>query len=205
VGIIGNSIFPGSLIIWENYFELEYPTENGFNLFLFRSQESDLNPQIINLEKALSDYGFDAFTVESLVIENILIENTYISIFQVLLVLALVIGTFGFGIVASRNALERRHEIGVLRAIGFKRKAVYRAMLYENSYIILAGIAIGSLSGIIASSVYLLKLDMNILSWPWLYVTAIVAVSFIIAMVSTVIPVIRSSKIQISQAIKVRE
>jgi putative ABC transport system permease protein len=202
VGIIGNSIFPGSLIIWDEHFDLLYPTDSGFDLFLFKSDSGNLKSQIVEMEGALSSYGFDGFTVESAVLENIQVENTYISIFQVILVFGLVIGTVGFGIVASRNAFERRREIGILRAMGFTRKTVIKALVLENAYIISVGIIIGFLSGIIASSVYLLKLDIDIGSWPWLYVLALGLLSFAIALISTVIPVLRSTKMMVSEALR---
>jgi ABC-type lipoprotein release transport system permease subunit len=205
VGIIGNSIFQGSLIIWDENFNALYPASNGYQLFLFRSQEDDIKPQINELESALARFGFDAFSVESLVIENILIENTYISIFQVTLMFGLIIGTLGFGIVASRNALERRREIGILRAIGFSKGKILRVLLFENSYVILCGMVIGSLSGIIASSVYLIKMHLEVTSWPWLYVLVILAVSFGIAISSALIPILKSSKMSVSNALRIFE
>jgi putative ABC transport system permease protein len=140
-----------------------------------------------------------------MVIENILVENTYISIFQVILVFGLIIGTLGFGIVVSRNVSERRREIGILRAIGFSKGKVLRALLFENTYIILCAIIIGTLSGIIASSIYLIKMHLAITSWPWLYVLAILFISFVVAISSTLIPIFRSSKISVSNAIKMFE
>jgi ABC-type antimicrobial peptide transport system permease subunit len=205
VGIIGNSIFQGSLIISDENFNSLYPTNNGYTLFLFKSQEGDLDEQILELESALTQYGFDAYSVESIVVENILIENTYISIFQVLLLFGLIIGTLGFGIVAYRNTLERRRELGILRAIGFSKGKVKKTLLIENSFIILSGIAIGTLSGILASSIYLFKLQMAVTSWPWLYVLGIILVSFGIALSSAIIPILRASKMAIAEAIRVSE
>ncbi|UCE73161.1 MAG: ABC transporter permease [Methanomassiliicoccales archaeon] len=202
VAITGNSIFPGSLIIWDENFEVLYPSSDGFQLFLFRSLAGDLKPQISELESALRDFGFDAFSVESLVVENILIENTYIFIFQVILMFGLIIGTLGFGIVASRNALERRREIGILRAIGFSKSTIMKALFMENSYIILCAVAMGALSGIIASSVYLVKMNLAITSWPWAYVIAICATSYVIAMFSALVPILRASKMSVTRAIR---
>ncbi|UCG69556.1 MAG: FtsX-like permease family protein [Thermoplasmata archaeon] len=205
VGIIGNSIFQGSLIIWDEYFDELYPTNNGYQLFLFNSQLEDLKPQITELESALTRYGFDAYTVESVVVENILIENTYISIFQVILMFGLIIGTLGFGIVASRNMLERRTEIGILRAIGFSKEMILKVLILENSYVILCAMIIGTLSGIIASSVYLIKMQLAITSWPWLYVFAILIISFVIAMTSALIPIFKTSKMSVTDSIRAYE
>jgi ABC-type antimicrobial peptide transport system permease subunit len=205
VGIIGNSIFQGSLMISDGNFNSLYPTDNGYTLFLFKSQEGTIEGQILELESALAQYGLDAYSVESVVVENILIENTYISIFQVLLLFGLIIGTLGFGIVAYRNTLERRRELGILRAIGFSRSIVRKALIFENSFIVLSGIAIGTTSGTLASSVYLLRLQLDVTSWPWLYVLGIILVSFGIAISSAIIPILRASKMAIAEAIRISE
>ncbi len=204
-GIVGNSIFQGSLIIWDENFDALYPTNNGYRLFLFKSQAEELKPQIHELERSLAGYGFDAYSVESVVIENILVENTYISIFQVILVFGLMIGTLGFGIVTSRNVLERGRETGVLRAIGFSKSTILKALFLENSYVILCAIAIGTSSGIIASSIYLVKLHLAVGSWPWLHILAMVAASYGVAMLSAFLPTIRSTKASISDAIRTYE
>ncbi len=205
VGITGNSIFQGSLIIWDENFDTLYPTNNGYQLFLFKSQEDELKPQIAEMESALTRYGFDAYTVESVVVEGILVENTYISIFQVILVLGLIIGTLGFGIVVQRNTMERTREMGILRSIGFSKRTLLTSLLLENSYVLLSAILIGSLSGIIASSVYLVKMHLDVSSWPWLYVGAILIASYVVAMASALTPILRASKMSVSEAIRTVE
>jgi len=200
VGIIRNSIFQGSLIIWDRNFDMLYPTNPGYDLFLFRSEAGEQKPQMNELERALEEYGFDASSVESLVVESILVENTYIAVFQVILVFGLLIGTLGFGIVSSRNALERRMETGTLRAIGFTESMILRSQLLENSFVILCGIAIGAVSGIVAAGVYLVKMGLAVDSWPWGSVLAILVISYGCAMVSVLLPTLRSSKMPVSEA-----
>lgn len=205
VGIIENSIMQGSLIIWDEYFDTLYPKHPGYNLFLFKSQEGNLKAQITALESALDRYGFDGYTVESQVVANILVENTYIAVFQVILVFGLVIGTLGFGIVVSRNIMERQREIGMLRAIGFKRGLVLKSLLLENSYVLSASMAMGTLSGIIASSVYLIKINADFLTWPWLPIVGILAASFGIAISSILLPMRKFSKESVVESIRTYE
>jgi ABC-type antimicrobial peptide transport system permease subunit len=138
-------------------------------------------------------------------VANILVENTYISVFQVILVFGLVIGTLGFGIVVSRNIMERQREIGILRAIGFKKNLVFRSLLLENSYVLAASMAMGTLSGIIASSVYLVKINADILTWPWLPIAGILAASFSIAISSALLPMKKFSKESVVESIRMYE
>jgi len=205
VGIIENSIFQGSLIIWDGYFDSLYPTDPGFSLFLFRSHESDLGPQIRGLEHELDEYGFDAYTVESVVVKNIEVENTYISVFQVILIFGVIIGTLGAGVVVSRNMMERRLEMGILRSIGFSKKMLIKTMVVENSFIILSGILIGTISGVITSAIILAKLHIGFSSWPWFHVTAILLLTYGIAIACVMIPISKLSKMSISDTLRIYE
>ena len=205
VGIIRNSIFQGSLFIWDRNFDMLYPTNPGYDLFLFGSEAGKLKPQMNELERALEEYGFDAYSVESRVVENILVENTYISVYLVLLVFGLLIGTLGFGIIVSRNTLERRTETGTLRAMGFTESMVLKSQLLENSFVVLSGIGIGAVSGVAAAAVYLAKMDIPIISWPWANVLAILVISYAVAMASALLPIHRSSKMPVAEARRVYE
>ena len=49
-------------------------------------------------------------------------ENTYLSTFQTLGALGLLLGTVGLAAVLLRNALERRRELALLRAVGYRRR-----------------------------------------------------------------------------------
>jgi len=205
VGIIRNSIFQGSLFIWDKNFDMLYPTNPGYDLFLFKSKAGNLKPQMNELERALEDYGFDASSVESRVVENILVENTYIAVFLVLLIFGLLVGTLGFGILVSRNALERRMETGTLRALGFTENMVQKSQLIENSFVVLGGIGIGAVSGVAAAAVYLAKMNIPLPSWPWASVLAVLAVSYAFAMTSVLLPIHRSSKMPVAEARRVYE
>ena len=49
------------------------------------------------------------------------VQNTYLGTFQVLGGLGLLLGSVGLGIVVLRNVLERRGELAVLLAVGFRK------------------------------------------------------------------------------------
>ena len=71
------------------------------------------------------------------------VENTYLSIFQVLGGLGLLMGTAGLGVVVARNITERRAEFGLMRSIGFLPKILRKLIYYENRTLILWGLATG--------------------------------------------------------------
>ncbi len=203
VGIISNSILRGSLVILEDNFDFLYPRDPGYDLFLFESGDRDPGAQLPALEAALGDYGFDASTVSSAVEENIAVENSYITIFQSLLFLALLLGTLGLGIVVSRNVLEQQRELGLLRAMGFTRARLMTYLLMENAWMVLCGISMGVISGILASAVYLARTGSVMGSWPWFQLFGLVILSFVSAMTAVLVPVMKSSRLPVSEALRV--
>jgi len=207
VGIIKNSIFQGSLFIWDGFFDSLYPTDPGYTLFLFRSisDPDDLETRIQRLEIELGEYGFEAYSVKELVIENIDIENTYISVFLVLLIFGVVIGTLGVAVVVSRNMLERRWEMGILRAMGTTRTMLIKIILLEHSFMIISGILMGTLAGVLTSWVILATLDIGIATWPWLHILAIILLTYGIALISLLIPMVRISRMTTSDSLRIYE
>ncbi len=73
------------------------------------------------LEDRLSDFGVDVTDTRARLTAYHQVENTYLSTFQALGALGLLLGTFGLAAVLARNVLERRRELGLLGAIGFTR------------------------------------------------------------------------------------
>jgi len=207
VGIIKNSIFQGSLFIWDGWFDSLYPTDPGYTLFLFRSASTshDQETRMRELETELAEYGFEARSVEEQVVENIDIENTYISVFLVLLIFGVIIGTLGVGVVVSRNMLERKWELGILRAMGTTRNTLMKIVLMENSITILSGILIGTVAGVMTSWVILATLDIGIATWPWLYIIAMILMTYGFALVSVLIPLFRWSRVTTSEVLRVFE
>ena len=64
----------------------------------------------------------------------------------------MLLGSAGLGVVVLRNVLERRGELGLLVALGFRRRALRRLVLSEHSALLGLGLGIG----IVAASVAVL-------------------------------------------------
>jgi ABC-type antimicrobial peptide transport system permease subunit len=78
------------------------------------------------------------------------VENTYLSIFQLLGGLGLILGSVGLGLVVLRNVLDRRGELAMLRAVGFDKVALKRMVFYEHSGLCLCGLACGVMAALVA-------------------------------------------------------
>jgi ABC-type antimicrobial peptide transport system permease subunit len=78
------------------------------------------------------------------------VQNTYISTFQSLGALGLVLGTFGVAAVQLRSVFERRKELALFRAAGFRRRRLGELVLLENLVLLMGGLGLGTLTALIA-------------------------------------------------------
>lgn len=122
------------------------------------------------LEQRLSDYGLDAVATGQRLAEFSAVQNTYISTFQSLGGLGLLLGTFGLAVVQWRNVLERRGELALLRAVGFRRRRLARMVVLENAVLLLLGLLVGVLAASIAVLPHWLTQQAAV-PWRWLAVT----------------------------------
>src|SRR4029453_120407 len=97
------------------------------------------------ISRALQDRGLEIISAVRRLDEFNAVENTYLSIFQALGGLGLLLGTAGLAIVVARNVLERRREFGLLEAVGFKHGSVRRLVFAEHRLLIVLGLLAGAI------------------------------------------------------------
>ena len=71
------------------------------------------------------------------------VENTYLSTFQTLGGLGLLLGTLGLAAVLLRNVLERRRELALLGAVGYGRSRLFASSIAESALLLVCGLAVG--------------------------------------------------------------
>ncbi|HEX41711.1 MAG TPA: ABC transporter permease, partial [Phycisphaerales bacterium] len=102
------------------------------------------------LSNRLADYGVSLTpTVERLAAFSS-VQNTYLTIFQMLGGLGLVVGSIGLALVVLRNVLDRRGELAMLRAVGFPKNTLSRMLRYEHWALLLAALVIGVFAALVA-------------------------------------------------------
>ena len=152
VGAVANSILQGSLLIDEAEFVKRFPGESGYRMFLIDAP-SNVVPQVsATLSRALQDVGLELTPAAERLNAFTAVQNTYLGTFQILGGLGLLLGSAGLGVVVLRNVLERRGELGLLVAVGFRRRALQRLVLSEHGALLGLGLGIG----IVAASVAVL-------------------------------------------------
>ena len=151
VGAVANSILQGSLIIDEAEFVKRFPSEAGHRMFLM-DVSSKVGASVTNvsatLSRALQDVGLELTSTTQRMASFNAVQNTYLNTFQVLGGLGLLLGSAGLGVVVLRNVLERRGELGLLRAVGFRRRSLRWLVLSEHGGILAVGLAVGMISAL---------------------------------------------------------
>ncbi len=150
VGLLANSVLQGSLVIAENEFVARFPSVDGYRVFLIDAPPDRADAVGQKLSSGLRDYGLVLTPTQERLAMFSAVENTYLSIFTVLGGLGLVLGSVGLGLVVLRNMLERRGELAMLRAVGFARGRLQRMVFYEHWGLMLAGLACGVISALVA-------------------------------------------------------
>ena len=146
VAALDDSVFQSELIVSEKNFTRVFPNEQGFRYFLIDGAPSIAAP----LNDALSDYGFDVISTPERLAAYHRVENTYLSTFQALGGLGLLLGTLGLGAVLLRNVMERRKELALLRAVGYRPEHLRTMVIAENAYLLIAGTVTGTASALVA-------------------------------------------------------
>ncbi len=120
--------------------------------------------------------------------------------------LGLIVGIAALGVIAFRSVVERRQQIGMLRAIGFHRRMVRTAFLLESSFVALLGTLLGVVLGLVLAKDIvdnLAKSDSSIaLSVPWLQILFIVAIAYVASLITTYVPAWQASRVAPADALR---
>ncbi len=150
VAALNDSLFQSELVMSERNFLTLFPEIEGYRLFLIDAPASQESTITAMLEKRLSDYGVDVVSTQERLAEFHRVENTYLSTFQLLGGLGLVLGTLGLAAILMRNVLERRKELALLRAIGFNKHHFAWMVIAENAFMLASGLIIGTACALLA-------------------------------------------------------
>jgi len=150
VGAVANSILQGQLIIDEAEFVKRFPGESGYRTFLIDAPSNAVSQASASLSRAMQDVGLELTPAAERLAQFNAVQNTYLGTFQVLGGLGLLLGSVGLGIVVLRNVLERRGELALLIAVGFRKPQVQKLLLIENTALLGGGLVLGVIAAIVA-------------------------------------------------------
>jgi hypothetical protein len=150
VGALADSFLQSELIIGERRFVELFPRHEGYRVWMIEAASNQQAEVTTHLEDRLSDYGVDIVDTHQRWAAYHQVENTYLATFQALGSLGLLLGTLGLGAVLARNVLERRRELGLLRAVGFTPANIRSMVLSEGMALVAGGLLLGAGCALVA-------------------------------------------------------
>jgi len=205
VGITKQGIVRGIFVVGSVVTE-EFDTKSSsIALVKFNDELSDKEQERIakDLESEMVIYGIQTFVIKQELEDSLRAITNFFYLLEAFLGLGLIVGIAGLGIITIRAVTERRQQVGMLRAIGFKRSMIHMCFLIESSFIALLGIVLGVVLGIVlALRMWLEEFEGVDFVVPWSTLLLISLISYVFTFICTYGPSTKAAKISPAEALR---
>lgn len=209
---LANSMLPPQMlqVLTGNAGLTELPATNYFFRVAANGNAEQKAAQVQELRRELGstflDNGLEPIVIADELRKQLALGKGLNTLLQGFLALGLFVGVAALGVISTRAVVERRQQIGVLRAIGYQRNMVGASFLLESSFIALLGIFIGVGLGLILSynMVQFLRKDTPTIQFiiPFGQIALIVVVAYLVSLITTILPARNASKVYPAEALR---
>ena len=158
------------------------------------------------IESVLASRGVQADSVTALIDDQTAQDRAFNRMFQGLMALGLLVGVAALGVIAFRSVVERRQQIGMLRAIGYQRESIALTFVMESAFVGLMGILSGVVGGVIVSrNIFTTGLFANQgaeFTMPWGEVLVMVSLALIVSLAMTWLPSRNAANVPVADALR---
>lgn len=191
-----------------------YPTlesigvKNANSLKVKVNSSSTVNP----VKESIEDFGFNVSTIVDMIAQ---IQKVFQVIQFVLAgfgIIALLVASIGMFNTMTIALLERTRDIGIMKAIGARRRDVRTMFITEAIIIGMAGGFVGVIGGWLLGVIINLAVNAlaekaggeaaNLFYTPWQFVVGVIIFSFIVGLVTGIYPARRAMKINPLEALR---
>ncbi len=159
-----------------------------------------------SLEKEFSASGLQASVVAEEVRSGAEFSIIMFNLLTGFVGLGLLVGIAALGLIAARSVVERRQQIGTMRALGFQRGQVRLAFLVESSFIALLGIATGIALGFgLSGNIIELMVGGTpgvTYQVPWTMIGLVAAIAYAASLLTTYLPARQASQVYPAEALR---
>jgi putative ABC transport system permease protein len=178
----------------------------GVSMLIALRPEANATQTARTIERDLFEQGVDADSIRTLLDDADRANRAFFSTIDVLMRMGLVVGILSLGIVALRIVVERRHVIGVLRALGYKKIHVLSGLMAEATVTATIGAVVGLVVGVIMGYVFYRQQD----SQPGFGIDfgsigGVLALIYIAVLLVTFGPAWRASRLPPAEAVRYTE
>ncbi len=209
IGVIttkASAIFQG-LYLSPSTFDAVFPHPESSAHLVKVTPGANSDPVAKDIERVLLNQGVQADSLQKLLDDQQAQNQGFLYLFQGFMGIGLFVGIAAVGVIAFRTVVERRQQIGMLRAIGYTRNAIAISFIMESSFITLLGVLSGIALGLLLAYQLLTSADFaaNQVSGfyiPWMQILAIGGFAFVASLLMTIIPSRQASSIPIAEALR---
>ena len=162
-----------------------------------------------DIEINLLPYGAVATDLEQQMKDDQSTQQSFMYVMQGFMGLGLIVGIAAVGVIAFRAVVERRQQIGMLRALGFQRGMVQSAFVIESAIVVVLGALAGAVFGLILSYTLMTSDDFTegaganvgfIIPWSTIIVTLVL--SIVAALLMSWLPARQASRVIPAEALR---
>ncbi len=158
------------------------------------------------IEAALLTNGVQAVSIRDELEEGQRQSSSFLYIIQGFMGLGLLVGIAAVGVIAFRSVVERRQQIGMLRALGYQRGLVALSFLIETAFVVLLGVLSGTILGVLLARNLFTSDEIGATDpefvVPWAIIATILALTVIAALLMTWVPARQASKLAPAEALR---
>jgi len=208
IGLLSESIITGVWVNPATAATLGFTNQTAYFLTSAPGVSSSYAAQ--QAKKVFFPAGLVLYDLPSLLAQSIATTEGFIGLLEIFVGLGLGVGIAAMGIFALRAVVERRREIGMLRATGFTRGMVLRALVLEYSLVTIVGVAVGTGLGLLV--IYNLSVSPEAVGdglqqfvVPWLTVLEVTVIAYLLVLVAIAAPSLRAARLPPAEAVRVSE
>jgi putative ABC transport system permease protein len=158
------------------------------------------------LEKDFAKNGLQTQVTAEVIRDNDATRRIVFFLLRGFMSLGLIVGIAALGVIAARSVVERRQQIGMMRALGFQRRQVQLVFLTESSFLALLGIGVGVALGLGFSGTLIDNISQNIpgleYTVPWGALLLVVIFGYAASLLTTYLPARQASKVYPAEALR---
>ena len=177
--------------------------------YRFRVADPETSADVAkDIERAFLENGMDTVVLEEELDRLFGATRSIFRLFTGFMALGLFVGIAALGVVSTRAVVERRQQIGMLRAIGHRRSMIQLSFLVESSFVSLLGVIIGALLGLILSYNAVVDIreeqaiDTIRFAIPWAQMAVILSLTYLFSLLATYVPARQASKVYPAEALR---
>jgi putative ABC transport system permease protein len=160
-----------------------------------------------DVERSLLPFGAQAIDIYQDMQDQQQQQRSFLYVMQGFMGLGLVVGVAAVGVIAFRAVVERRQQIGMLRALGFQQVAVARAFVMESAMIVILGVVSGGITGMILAWSLITSDEFSAAEGtpfiiPWTLITITLVTSIVAALLMAWVPARQASRIVPAEALR---